>query len=77
MAIRDHILPYGYGYMVYGHMVYCVWLESLALSDCVETLCQNVTLLQIPQYQSSPLPAKVANVTDHGYSSPIATTVAR
>ena len=29
MAIRDHILPYGYGYMVYGHMVYCVWLESL------------------------------------------------
>jgi hypothetical protein len=31
MAIRDHILPYGYGYMVYGHMVYCVWLESLVV----------------------------------------------
>ena len=31
MAIRDHILPYGYAYMVYGHMVYCVWLESLVV----------------------------------------------
>ena len=29
MAIRDHIWPYGHDHMVYDHMVYCVWLESL------------------------------------------------